>query len=78
MDYGNIKITSMRLYLRRRNVAAKVAEEVNTVTYAKEERRKNPVPLRRPLTASGVGRLLTVVVLSDVDPKAKMNRGGEK
>ena len=34
MDYGNTKITSMPLYPRRRNVAAQVAGELKTVTYA--------------------------------------------
>ena len=45
VDYGNTKITSMHLYLRRRNVAAQMAEEYKTVTYAtppmEERRRKN-------------------------------------
>ena len=45
MDCGNTKITSMRLYPRRRNVAAQVAEEFkrNPITYATppmEERRE--------------------------------------
>ena len=45
MDYGDTKIPSMHLYPRRRNVAAEVAEELKTVTYATpqapmEERRK--------------------------------------
>ena len=44
MDYGNTKITSMHMYPRRRNVATQVAEELQTVTYARrgptEERRK--------------------------------------
>ena len=42
VDYGNTKITSMHLYPRRGNVAAQVAEEFKTVTYATpmEERRK--------------------------------------
>ena len=42
VDYGNMKITSMLLYPRRWNVAAQVAEELITVTYATppmEERR---------------------------------------
>ena len=34
VDYGNTIITSMHLYPRRRNVAAEVAEELKTVTYA--------------------------------------------
>ena len=43
MDYGNTKIPSNHLYPRRQNVAAQVAEELKTVTYATppmEERRK--------------------------------------
>ena len=43
-DYGNTKITSMHLYPQSRNVAAQMAEEFTTVTYATpphmEERRK--------------------------------------
>ena len=43
MDYGNTKITSKHLYPGRRNVAAQVADELKTVTYATppmEERTK--------------------------------------
>ena len=43
VDYGNMKIISMHLDSRRRNVAAQVAEELKTDTYATpsmEERRK--------------------------------------
>ena len=52
MDYGNTKITSIRLYPRRRNVAAQVVEEeLKTVTYATppmEERRKKKKKKYRP------------------------------
>ena len=34
MDYGNTKLISIRLYPRRRNAAAQVAEELKTVTHA--------------------------------------------
>ena len=43
VDYGNTNITSMHLCPRRRNVAAQVAEELKTDTYATapmEKRRK--------------------------------------
>ena len=43
MDYGNTNITGMHLYPQRRNVPAQVAEELKTVIYAMEERRKKIV-----------------------------------
>ena len=46
VDYGNTKITTMHLHPQRQNVAAQVAEELKTVTYATapmEERRKESI-----------------------------------
>ena len=40
VDCGNTNISSMHLYPRRRNEAAQAAEELKTVTYAMEERRR--------------------------------------